>query len=273
MRVRTVPSRHLSKTREAEPTAKLSPAYNDAMKNLNNRVALVTGGSRGIGAAVAIALSGAGANVAVNFRERADAANAVCAEITQMGRKAIAIQADVSVSADVRRMVAVVEAQFGGIDILVNNAAIAYPRKLEEITEKEWDEVLTVNLKSVFLVTQAVIGGMRRGKWGRIINLSSVAAQTGGAVGAHYAASKAGIIGLTHSCASSFVKDGITVNAIAPALVETDMVTSNPNASPALIPMGHFGSVDDVASVAVTLAINGYMTGQTISVNGGWYMS
>jgi len=243
------------------------------MKDLNNRVALVTGGSRGIGAAVAIALSGAGANVAVNFRERADAANAVCAEITQIGRKAIAIQADVSVSADVRRMVAVVEAQLGGIDILVNNAAIAHPRKLEEIAEKEWDEVLTVNLKSVFLVTQAVIGGMRRRKWGRIINLSSVAAQTGGAVGAHYAASKAGIIGLTHSCASSFVKDGITVNAIAPALIETDMVTSNPNANPNLIPMGHFGSVDDVASVAVMLATNDYMTGQTISVNGGWYMS
>jgi 3-oxoacyl-[acyl-carrier protein] reductase len=125
----------------------------------------------------------------------------------------------------------------------------------------------------VFLVTQAVIGGMRRRKWGRIINLSSVAAQTGGAVGAHYAASKAGIIGLTHSCASAFVKDGITANAIAPALIETDMVTSNPNASAALIPMGHFGSVDDVASVAVMLAMNDYMTGQTISVNGGWYMS
>ena len=255
------------------PTPKLSPAYNDAMKDLNNRVALVTGGSRGIGAAVAIALSGAGANVAVNFRERADAANAVCAEITQMGRKAIAIQADVSVLADVRRMVAVVEAQLGGIDILVNNAAIAHPRKLEEITETEWDEVLTVNLKSVFLVTQAVIVGMRRRKWGRIINLSSVAAQTGGAVGAHYAASKAGIIGLTHSCAFSFVKEGITVNAIAPALIETDMVTSNPNANPNLIPMGHFGSVDDVASVAAMLATNDYMTGQTISVNGGWYMS
>ena len=254
-------------------TAKLSPAYNDAMKDLNNRVALVTGGSRGIGAAVAIALSRAGADVAVNFRQRADAANAVCAEIAGMGRKAIAVRADVSVSADVRRMVAVVEAQLGGIDILVNNAAIAHPRKLEEITETEWDEVLTVNLKSVFLVTQAVIGGMRQRKWGRIINLSSVAAQTGGAVGAHYAASKAGIIGLTHSCASSFVKEGITVNAIAPALIETDMVTSNPNASPDLIPMGHFGSVDDVASVAVMLATNEYMTGQTVSVNGGWYMS
>ena len=256
-----------------DPTAEVSRAYNDAMKDLNNRVALVTGGSRGIGAAVAIALSGAGANVAVNFRERADAANGVCAEIKQNGKKAIAVRADVSVATDVRRMIAEVEAHLGGIDILVNNAAIAHPRKLEEITEGEWDEVLTVNLKSVFLVTQAVIGGMRRRKWGRIINLSSVAAQTGGAVGAHYAASKAGIIGLTHSCASAFVKDGITVNAIAPALIQTDMVTSNPNANPNLIPMGHFGSVDDVASVAVMLAINDYMTGQTISVNGGWYMS
>ena len=244
-----------------------------SMRGLKDRIALVTGGSRGIGAGVAFALARAGADVAVNFRERADAANAVCAEITEMGRKSIAIQANVSVSADVGRMVAEVEAHLGGIDILVNKAAIAHPRKLEEMTEAEWDEVLTVNLKSVFLVTQAVVGGMRQRRWGRIINLSSVAAQTGGAVGAHYAASKAGIIGLTHSCASAFVKDGITVNAIAPALIQTDMVTSNPNASPALIPMGHFGSVDDVASVAAMLAMNDYMTGQTISVNGGWYMS
>ena len=243
------------------------------MKALNNRVALVTGGSRGIGAAVAMALAGAGADVAVNYRERADAANAVCGEIKKIGKKAIAVRADVSVAADVRRMIAEVEAHLGGIDILVNNAAIAHPRKLEEITGAEWDEVLTVNLKSVFLVTQAVVGAMRERRWGRIINLSSVAAQTGGAVGAHYAASKAGIIGLTHSCASSFVREGITVNAIAPALIETDMVTSNPNANPNLIPMGHFGSVDDVASVAVMLAMNDYITGQTISVNGGWYMS
>jgi len=243
------------------------------MKDLTNRVALVTGSSRGIGAAVATALANAGADVAVNYHERAEAAKAVCGEIMGTGRKAVALQADVAVAADVKRMVAEVEARLGGIDILVNNAAIAHPRKMEEITEAEWDEVLAVNLKSVFLVTQAVIGGMRKRKWGRIINLSSVAAQTGGAVGAHYAASKAGIIGLTHSCASAFIREGITVNAIAPALIETDMVASNPNASPALIPMGHFGSVDDVASVAVMLAINDYMTGQTISVNGGWYMS
>jgi 3-oxoacyl-[acyl-carrier protein] reductase len=157
--------------------------------------------------------------------------------------------------------------------ILVNNAGIAQPRNLEEITEAEWDEVLAVNLKSAFLVTRTVIAGMRKRKWGRIINISSVAAQTGGVVGPHYAASKAGMIGLTHSCALNSVRDGITVNAIAPALIETEMVTSNMNAKPSLIPMGHFGSVDDVASVAVMLAMNDYMTGQTISVNGGWYMT
>src|SRR5215469_658766 len=243
------------------------------MDTLRNRVALVTGASRGIGAGIAMALARAGANVAINYLERADAAHAVCAEIIALGQRAIAVQADVSRSHDVTRMVAGIEKSLGEIDILVNNAAIAKPRKLEDIPEAEWDEILAVNLKSVFLATQAVIGGMRKRKWGRIINLSSVAAQTGGAVGAHYAASKAGIIGLTHSCASAFVKDGVTVNAIAPALIETDMVTSNPNANPSLIPMGHFGEVDDVASVAVMLAMNDYMTGQTVSVNGGWYMS
>jgi 3-oxoacyl-[acyl-carrier protein] reductase len=243
------------------------------MHDLKNRIALVTGGSRGIGAAIAVALAKAGADIAVNYRERADAAQEVCAAITGLGRRALAVKADVSVAADVRRMISEVESQLGAVDILVNNAGIAQSRKFEEISEADWDEVLTVNLKSVFLVTQAVVGGMRKRNWGRVINLSSVAAQTGGAVGAHYAASKAGMIGLTHYCAASLVNEGITVNAIAPALIETEMVTSNMNASPKLIPMGHFGSVDDVSSVAVMLAMNDYMTGQTISVNGGWYMS
>jgi 3-oxoacyl-[acyl-carrier protein] reductase len=243
------------------------------MSDLTNRVALVTGGSRGIGAAIALAFARAGADVAVNSRERADAAKAVSAEMTGAGRKAIVVQADVSVASDVTRMVAEVERSLGAIDILVNNAAMARPRSFEEIAEQEWDEILKVNLKSAFLVTKAVIAGMRQRRWGRIINLSSVAAQTGGAVGAHYAASKAGLIGLTHSCAASFVREGITVNAIAPALIETEMVTSNPNARPDLIPMGHFGRVDDVASIAIMLATNEYITGQTISVNGGWYMT
>jgi len=123
------------------------------------------------------------------------------------------------------------------------------------------------------MVTQAVLPGMRAQKWGRVINMSSVAAQTGGVIGPHYASSKAGMIGLTHSLANLLVKEGITVNAIAPALIATDMVTSNPRANPEIIPVGHFGDVEDVSSVVVLLAQNGYMTGQTINVNGGWYFS
>jgi 3-oxoacyl-[acyl-carrier protein] reductase len=146
-------------------------AYNDPMNDLKNRVALVTGASRGIGAGIAVALAKAGADVAVNYRQRVDAAKSVRDEITRMGRKAIAVQADVSISSEVKRIVAESEAQLGPIDILVNNAAIAHPLKFEDITEFEWDEMLTVNLKSVFLVTQAVIGGMRQRRWGRIINL------------------------------------------------------------------------------------------------------
>ncbi len=243
------------------------------MEDLKNRVALVTGGSRGIGAAIAVAFARAGADVAVNYRQKAEAANAVCAKIADLGRKALAVQADVSIAAEVKRMVAEVEARLRPIDILVNNAGIAHPRKLEEITEAEWDEMLTVNLKSVFLVTQAVVGGMRKRKWGRIINLSSGAAYTGGSVGPHYTASKAGIIGLTHSCASLLVREGITVNAIAPSLIETEMVTHDMNVIPALIPMGRFGAVKDVASVAVMLVMNDYMTGQTILVNSGRHMT
>jgi len=165
------------------------------------------------------------------------------------------------------------EAELGLVTILVNNAAIARPQPLEEITEQDWDELITVNLKSVFLVTQAVLPNMRARRWGRIINLSSVAAQLGGVVGPHYAASKAGIIGLTHSYACLLAKEGVTVNAIAPALIATEMVTSNPKATPERIPVGRFGSVEEVAEVAVMLARNGYVTGQTINVNGGWYMS
>ena len=170
-------------------------------------------------------------------------------------------------------MVRQVESQLGPIAILVNNAGISRLQPFEQITEQDWDDVLDVNLKSVFLVTQAVLPGMRAAKWGRIINLSSVAAQTGGVVGPHYAASKAGIHGLTRSYASLLAKEGITVNAIAPALIETEMMRDNPRARPDLIPVGRLGTVDEVADVVVLLAQNGYITGQTINVNGGWYMS
>lgn len=243
------------------------------MTSLENQIALVTGGSRGIGRAIAVALARAGADVAINFRARSAQAGEAASEIRALGRRSIAVQADVSLSAEVSRMVSEVEAQLGAASILVNNAGATRPQPLDQITEQDWDELLAVNLKSCFLVTQAVLPKMRARQWGRIINLTSVAAQTGGVVGPHYAASKAGILGLTHSYAALLAQEGITANAIAPALVKTEMVTSNPRANAGLIPVGRFGEVEEVAEVALMLARNGYLTGQTINVNGGWYMS
>jgi 3-oxoacyl-[acyl-carrier protein] reductase len=243
------------------------------MDNLTGKVALVTGASRGIGSAIAIGLAEAGADVAVNFFQRANEAESVAQSIRHLGRRCESIQADVSVAHEVARLVQETEDRLGPIQILINNAAIARPQPIEKITERDWDEIIATNLKSCFLVTQAVLPGMRKRQWGRIVNLSSVAAQVGGVVGPHYAASKAGMLGLTHSYANLLVKEGITVNAIAPALIETEMVTANPNASPGRIPVGRFGTVDEVAAVAVMLARNAFMTGQTINVNGGWVMS
>jgi 3-oxoacyl-[acyl-carrier protein] reductase len=242
-------------------------------ESLAGKIALVTGASRGIGRAIAVELARAGADVAVNYRERDSAAQEVAAEIRDLGRRASVVAADISWAEEVKRMVEKVTAELGEIDILVNNAGIARPQPIDQISEADWDKVMDVNLKSCFLVTQAVLPGMRARRWGRIINLSSVAAQLGGVVGPHYAASKAGIIGLTHSYAHLLAKEGITANAIAPALIETEMVTSNINASADRIPIGRFGHVEETAAVAVMLAANGYMTGQTINVNGGWYMS
>jgi 3-oxoacyl-[acyl-carrier protein] reductase len=241
-----------------------------APPNLASRVALVTGASRGIGEGIALALAEAGAAVAVNYKSRAADADAVRDRIRALGRRSIAIAADVSRAADVERLVGEVRAGLGPIDILVNNAGIARAQKLDEITEADWDQIIDGNLKSCFLVTQAVLPDMRSRRFGRIINLSSVAAQIGGVISPQYAASKAGMLGLTRYYARHLAREGITVNAIAPALIETDMVTSNPNARPDLIPVGRFGSVDEVAAVAVMLAGNGYITGQTINVNGGW---
>lgn len=240
---------------------------------LQNQIALVTGASRGLGAAIAIALAQDGADVAINFRQAQGQAEEVKRAIEKLGRRAVMVQADVSKSSEVDSMAAAVERGLGAPTILVNNAGIARPQKIQEITEQDWDEILTVNLKSVFLVTQRFVGAMRAAKFGRIINLTSVAAQLGGVVGPHYAASKAGIVGITHSYAALLVKEGITANAISPALIATDMVTVNLNAKPEKIPVGRFGEPDEVAQVAVMLASNAYITGQTINVNGGWYMS
>jgi len=241
--------------------------------SLSGRVALVTGASRGIGRAIAIGLAKAGADVAVNYSKQQAQALEVCAEIESMGRRAVPIRADVSYASEVDRMATEVEAAFGPIAILVNNAGIAQLVTADRITEQDWDEMIRVNLKSVFLVTQRVLPGMRGAKWGRIINLSSVAAQLGGVVGAHYSAAKAGIIGLTHYYALHFAKQGITSNAISPGPIETDMARGIPAITPERVPVGFLGSVDEPARAAVMLAESAYITGQTISVNGGMYMT
>jgi len=241
---------------------------------LDKRVALVTGGSRGIGKAIALALAEAGCNVVVNCQTEREKAHDVAAAIRAMGRVSIVVQADVSDKSMVEHLVSEAERTFGQVDILVNNAGITQIKTFDQLTEGDWDEMVRVNLKSAFLVTQRVLlNNMRKQRWGRIINLSSVASQTGGLVGPHYAASKAGLIGLTHSYASLLVKEGITVNAIAPALIETEMVKVNPNASPDRLPVGFFGAPGEIGRVAVMLAESDFTTGQTISVNGGMYMT
>jgi len=240
---------------------------------LNGKVALVTGGSRGIGAAIALSFAEAGADIAINFRARSADANEVCVAIRKAGRRALALQADISKSGEVSGMVAQIERELGPVNILVNNAGMARQINLENIVEADWDEHINVNLKSAFLVTQAVLPQMRTQHWGRIINISSVAAQTGGVVGPHYAASKAGMLGLTHSYAALLAKEGITANTVCPALVETEMLRANPRATSSVIPIGRFGTVDEIASVVRMIAENAYLTGQTINPNGGWYMS
>jgi 3-oxoacyl-[acyl-carrier protein] reductase len=243
------------------------------METLRGKLALVTGGSRGIGAAVAMALAGAGADVVVNFRARIEDAEKVCGDIRELGRRTLAIQADVSQSDQVRTMIAEIERELGSVNILVNNAGMARQIKIEDIAEVDWDKHIAVNLKSAFLVTQAVLPQMRAQHWGRIINISSVAAQTGGLVGPHYAASKAGMLGLTHSYAALLAKEGITANTVCPALVETEMLRANPRATSSVIPIGRFGIVDEVASVVLMLAENAFLTGQSVNPNGGWYFS
>lgn len=240
---------------------------------LDGKVALVTGGSRGIGRAIAIALSEAGADVAVNFKDNKPAASEVVSTIVKSRRRAIAVSADVSVPGEVVSMVDTVNKELGEVEILVNNAGVARARKIEDVDLALFDEALNVNLRSAFLVTTAVLAAMRRKKWGRLIFISSTAANVGGVVGPHYAASKAGMIGLMHSYASNLVKEGITANVISPALVETDMVRSDLRITPDRIPVGRFGRVEEVADVAVMLARNSYITGQSINVNGGAYFT
>jgi len=242
------------------------------MTTLSGRTALVTGGSRGIGKAIALALAGAGCDVAVNYVSREADAHTTADAIRGLGRRALAVQADVSKGGDVQSLLAAVERGLGHIDILVNNAGKLRIESLEQMSEASWNEMLAVNLSSVFLMTQAVLPGMRARTWGRIVNVTSVAAQLGSTMGVHYAAAKAGVIALTKSYARLVAAEGVTVNAIAPALIATEMVVANPRVKPDMIPVGRFGDVGECADVAVLLAGNGYITGQTIGVNGGMFM-
>jgi 3-oxoacyl-[acyl-carrier protein] reductase len=238
------------------------------MQDLRGHVALVTGASRGIGATVALALAAAGAAVAVNYRERADGAEAVVAKIKASGGRAIAVAADVSRGADVAVMVERVTKALGPMDILINNAGMAIVRGVDDLTEAEFDLTISVNLKSAFLCTQAVLPAMRARQWGRIVNISSGAARGAGAIGVHYNASKAGMEGLTRGYAARLVKEGITVNAVAPSLIETDMMRGRTDLA-RNIPLGRMGLPEEVAQSVLMVLGNDYMTGQTILLNGG----
>jgi 3-oxoacyl-[acyl-carrier protein] reductase len=236
------------------------------------RVALVTGGARGIGRAIALALAEGGADVAINYRERAGDADAVAAAVRGLGHKGLAVQADVSQGDQVAALVAQVEAGLGPIDILVNNAGVAIRRGLDDLTEADFDNTIAVNLKSAFLCTQAVLRGMRARRWGRIVNISSGAARGVGVVGVHYNASKAGMEGLTRGYAARLVKEGITVNAVAPSLILTDMTQSAAEAA-AKVPLGRLGLPEEVAQAVLMVIGNPYMTGQTVQVNGGMHFN
>ncbi len=240
---------------------------------LAGKVALVTGASRGIGRACALALAGRGADVAVNCQSRIEAAQEVVAEIRAMGRRGVVCPADVSMATEVEHMVEEARATLGEVDILVANAGVAVPRTIEAVTEADFEAALAVNLKSAFLCAQAVVAGMRQRRFGRLVFISSVAAQRGGIVGPHYAASKAGLHGLAHFYAAHLAKEGVTANVVAPALIATDMVTRNLNARPDVLPVGRFGTPEEVASVVAALVENGFVTGQTVGVNGGWHMT
>jgi len=243
----------------------------DPNVDVRGKVALVTGGGRGIGRAIALALAAEGMDVAVNYRTREAEAKAVAERIRARGRLGVALQADVSKQAEVARLVQQVEKELGPIAVLVNNAGSAQPQPWNEITEQDWDTVVDNNLKSAFLVTQAVLPGLVARRWGRVIMISSGAAQTGGVVGVHYTSAKAGMHGMTRAYAKAVVKDGVTVNAVAPALIDTEMRVGGRSARERMIPMGRLGTSEECAEAVLLCVHTPYMTGQVIHLNGGLY--
>jgi 3-oxoacyl-[acyl-carrier protein] reductase len=248
------------------------------MWDLTGKTALVTGASRGIGRAIAIALAEAGADVAVNYAGSEAAAAETVAAIEALGRKAVVIQANVGKTAEFDGMVAAVLETFGKLDILVNNAGITRDNLIMRMKEQEFDEVIETNLKGVFNGIKAVTRSMMKQRSGRIINISSVVGTLGNAGQANYVAAKAGVIGLTKSAARELASRNITVNAVAPGFIETDMTEKLPaemkRKLESEIPLGRIGRPEEIASAVLYLAsdASAYMTGQTIHVDGGMYM-
>ena len=249
------------------------------MFDLTGKTALVTGGSRGLGRAIALAMAGQGADVAINYRGNADAADAVVTEITAAGRRSLAIQGDTSAGREACE--AIVKAALdglGSVDILVNNAGITRDNLIMRMDADEWDAVIGTNLSGPFWMTRAIARPMLKARSGRIINMSSAAGRMGNAGQANYAAAKAGLIGLTKTTARELASRGITCNAIAPGLIETDLTADLPPAATealvAMTPLGYLGSVDDVAAAAVYFASDEarYVTGQVLGVDGGIVM-
>ena len=249
------------------------------MFDLTGKTALVTGGSRGLGRAIALAFAGQGADLAINYRGNADAADEVAGLVTGMGRRAVTVQGDTSEGRDACE--AIVKAALdglGAIDILVNNAGITRDNLLMRMDADEWDAVIGTNLSGPFWMTRAVARPMLKARSGRIINMSSAAGRMGNAGQANYAAAKAGLIGLTKTTARELASRGITCNAIAPGLITTDLTADLPAAATealtGLTPLGYVGSVEDVAAAAVYFASDEarYVTGQVLGVDGGIVM-
>ncbi|MCX6014716.1 MAG: 3-oxoacyl-ACP reductase FabG [Chloroflexales bacterium] len=245
---------------------------------LNDRIAVVTGGSRGIGRAISLSLATTGATVVVNYRGNQAAADETVASIVAAGGQAVAIQADVAKGEDVERLFKEVNERFGRIDILVNNAGITRDTLMLRMKDDDWDAVMDTNLRGLFLCTRAVLRPMTRVRWGRIINITSVVGLMGNAGQANYAAAKAGIIGFTKSVAREIGSRTITVNAVAPGFIDTELTASlGPETREALIkqiPLGRLGTPDDVAGLVTFLASEqaAYITGQTFNSDGGMVM-
>lgn len=246
------------------------------MRKLEGKVAVVTGGSRGIGAAIAKELGREGATVVINYNDSHKLAQAVVEEIKAMGSSAIALQADISEAKPTKGFIEEVLEQFGRIDILVNNAGITRDRTFHKMSFEEWHKVIDTNLSSVFNTCKVALPAMMEQKYGRIINISSVIGQAGGFGQTNYASAKAGLIGFTKSLALETARKGVTVNAICPGFIATEMVSEMPEsvleAIIAQIPMKKLGEPAEVAKGVIYLCESEYMTGQCLNLNGGLYM-